>query len=100
MKTVDTHGSFEEAIAESRGHVQEVAKALRRLIIWVPIEWSQHRECRPMTSAPSRHRGWRQLSRESRLRTYLAGAGRDLRSVPESGPCGGRVFRVRLSAWG
>ena len=32
MKTVDTHGSFEEAIAESAPHAQELAIRIRELI--------------------------------------------------------------------
>ena len=33
MKTVNTHGSFDEALSGSSGHVKEIAKRLRKLII-------------------------------------------------------------------
>ncbi len=33
MKTVDTHGSFDEALSGSSSHVKEIAKRLRKLII-------------------------------------------------------------------
>jgi hypothetical protein len=33
MKTVNTHGSFDEALSGSSSHVKEIAKRLRKLII-------------------------------------------------------------------
>jgi len=33
MKTVNTHGSFDEALSGSSSHVKEIAKQLRKLII-------------------------------------------------------------------
>ena len=33
MKTVNTHGSFDEALSGSSGHVKEIAEKLRALII-------------------------------------------------------------------
>ncbi len=33
MKTVDTHGSFDEALSGSSDHVEEIARRLRKLII-------------------------------------------------------------------
>jgi len=35
MKTVDTHGSFDEALSTSSSQVQEIADGLRKLIIEV-----------------------------------------------------------------
>ena len=48
MKTVDTHGSFDEAIAESSALVQEIARRLRQLIVdvypdVVEVPWPKQR---------------------------------------------------------
>jgi hypothetical protein len=48
MKTVETHGSFEEAIAGANAHVQEIARRLRQLIVdvypdVVEVPWPKQR---------------------------------------------------------
>ena len=48
MKTVETHGSFDEAIASSSAHVQEIARRLRQLIVdlypdVVEVPWPKQR---------------------------------------------------------
>lgn len=48
MKTVDTHGSFEDVISGSSGHVKEVATRMRQLIFdvypeVVEVPWPKQR---------------------------------------------------------
>jgi hypothetical protein len=48
MKTVDTHGSFDEALSGSSSHVEEIARQLRDLIIEVypevvKVPWPEQR---------------------------------------------------------
>jgi hypothetical protein len=48
MKTVATHGSFDDAVSGSRSHVKEIAKRLRKLIIdvypdVVEVPWPKQR---------------------------------------------------------
>jgi len=48
METVDTHGSFDEALSRSSGDVKEIAKQLRKLIIEtypdvVEVPWPKQR---------------------------------------------------------
>jgi hypothetical protein len=48
MKTVETHGSFDDALADTSDHVQEIARRLRELIVdvypdVVEVPWPKQR---------------------------------------------------------
>jgi hypothetical protein len=48
MKTIDTHGSFDDALSGSSGHVRKIAKRLRKLIVdvypdVVEVPWPKQR---------------------------------------------------------
>lgn len=48
MKTVDTHGTFDEAVSESTDHVKDIAQRLKELIIEiypevVEVPWPKQR---------------------------------------------------------
>jgi hypothetical protein len=49
MKTVNTHGSFDEALSGSSSHVKEIARRLRKLIIdlypeVVEVPWPKQKD--------------------------------------------------------
>jgi hypothetical protein len=49
MNTVDTHGSFDDALSGSSSHVKEIARRLRKLIIdlypeVVEVPWPKQKD--------------------------------------------------------